>query len=95
MVHWIREHVLIAARRHIRRAQKLARLVMGRDIQHILLLHVSALNAPTLLEILTALAADGVRFIDLQTALRHPIYQINPNQPMPDGRTFLEQLVEM
>jgi hypothetical protein len=40
--------------------------------------------------------ASGRREIhDLQTALRDPVYQINPNQPMPDGRTFLEQLVEM
>jgi len=95
MVHWVREHVVMAARQHVRQAQKVARLVMGRDIKHILLLHVSALNALTLPEILQALEADGVRFITLQTALEDPVYQINPNLPMPDGQTFLEQLVEM
>jgi peptidoglycan/xylan/chitin deacetylase (PgdA/CDA1 family) len=91
---WLREHVIEAARRHVRLSQKVAKLLMGRDITHILLLHVSAFNALMLSDVLSALQADGARFVDLQTAMNDPIYSINPNRPLPDGRTFLEQLVE-
>jgi peptidoglycan/xylan/chitin deacetylase (PgdA/CDA1 family) len=95
MVRWLREHVVEAARRHARHSQKVAKLVLGRDIRHILVLHISAFNALTLPNVLSALQADGVKFIDLQTAMNDPIYRINPNLPIPDGRTFLEQLVEV
>ena len=68
---------------------------MGRDIKHILLLHVGAFNTVSLLYVLTAFKAEGVRFIGLQTALTDPVYGIDPNLPMPDGRDFLEQLAAM
>ena len=68
---------------------------MGRDIKHILLLHVGAFNTVSLLDVLTAFKAEGVRFISLQTALTDPVYGIDPNLPMPDGRDFLEQLAAM
>jgi len=92
---WLRESVVKAARRHVRRSQKLAKRVLGRDIKHILLLHFSAFNAFTLPEVLSALKADGVKFVDLQTAMSDPVYRTNPDHPIPDGRTFLGQLVEM
>ena len=92
---WLRESVVKAARRHVRRSQKLAKHVLGRDIKHILLLHFSAFNAFTLPEVLSALKADGVKFVDLQTAMSDPVYQTDPDLPIPNGRTFLGQLVEM
>jgi peptidoglycan/xylan/chitin deacetylase (PgdA/CDA1 family) len=91
---WLTEHVVEAARWHTRYARKLAHLLVGRDIRHILLLHVSAFNAITLPEVLTMLQAEGARFVDLPTAMNDTIYQVNPNLPLPDGRTFLEQLRE-
>ena len=84
-----------AARRQLLHAQKLAKLLMGRDIKHILLLHVGEFNTVSLLDVLTAFKAEGVRFISLQTALTDPVYGIDPNLPMPDGRDFLEQLAAM
>jgi peptidoglycan/xylan/chitin deacetylase (PgdA/CDA1 family) len=94
-ISWLRAHVVKAARRQLLHAQKLARLLVGQDIKHILLLHVSAFNTVSLQDVLKAFKADGVRFISLQTALTDPVYEINPNVPMPDGRNFLEQLVAM
>jgi len=92
---WLGEHVAEAARRHLRSSQRMAKLIMGRDIRHILLLHVSAFNALILPDVLSAMQADGVKFVDLEAAMSDPIYTLNPNLPMPDGRTFLEQLVEV
>jgi peptidoglycan/xylan/chitin deacetylase (PgdA/CDA1 family) len=95
MLRRVREQVVQVVRRELRRAQKRAKLVSGRDIPHILLVHMNAFTALTLPEILATLKADGVTFIDLQTAMSDPIYSINPNLPFPDSKTFLDQLVQM
>lgn len=94
-ISWLRERVVKAARWQLLHAQKLAKLLAGRDIKHILLLHLAELNTMSLPDVLKAFKAEGVRFISLQTALTDPIYVINPNLPMPDGRDFLEQLAAM
>lgn len=93
-VQWLRQHVIAAARREVRQAQKMAKLVAGRDVRHILLLHVSAFNALTLAEVLSALQADGVKFIDLPRAMNDPIYRLNPGLSLSGGPTFLKQLIE-
>lgn len=88
-VQWLRQHVVAAARREVRQAQTAAKLVAGRDIRHILLLHLSAFNALTLADVLAALQADGVKFINLRRAMDDPIYGLNPS-----GTTFIEQYIK-
>ncbi|HEV3110856.1 MAG TPA: polysaccharide deacetylase family protein [Candidatus Binataceae bacterium] len=93
-VQWLRLHVLDAARRHLRRSQKLAQLIFGRDIKQILLLHLSTLNSLALQDVLKAMRIDGVRFITLEEALADPVYQIDPKVVSSGGRTFLSQMSE-
>jgi peptidoglycan/xylan/chitin deacetylase (PgdA/CDA1 family) len=92
---WLREQVIAAARRGLRRAQQLARLVVGRDIKHILVLHLSAFTALVLPDVLDAMKADGAAFVELGLALRDPVYAVNPNLPLSAGMDFLEQLATM
>jgi peptidoglycan-N-acetylglucosamine deacetylase len=94
-IRWLRTHVVKAARRQLLHAQRLARLLMGRDIKHILLIHVGAFTTLSAQDVLASFKTDGVRFISLQAALEDPVYGINPGLPMPDGRNFLEQLAAM
>jgi peptidoglycan-N-acetylglucosamine deacetylase len=49
---------------------------LGRDIDHVLLLHANGLNADHLDRLLTALEADGARFIPLAEALADPAYAL-------------------
>ena len=95
MMTWLREHAVDAARRSLRRAQKLAKLVVGRGVKHILIVHLSAFNALALKDLLQALQSDGVTFIELKTALSDPVYETNPNLPLREGYSFLDQLVMM
>jgi len=55
--------------------------VVGRDIPHILLLHMSALNADRLDALLQMFERRGYRFITVDEALRDPAYAL------PDGYT--------
>jgi hypothetical protein len=90
---WLRQHVIAAARRELRQAQDMAKLLTGRNVRHILLLHMSAFNSLTLAEVLAALQADGVKFIDLPTAMKDPIYRRNPGLSLSGSATLLEQLL--
>ncbi len=91
-MNWLRAQVVAAALRELRRAQTLANRLIGRDIKHILVLHLGAFNAVSLPDVLKAFKADGVRFISLQTALGDEVYELNPNVPMSTTLTFLAQL---
>lgn len=92
---WLQQHVIEAVRRSLRHAQRLARLVVGRDIKHILLIHAGLFTSLTLPDILSALKADGVTVIDLNSALADPVYRINPMVTTRDGLSFLEELARM
>ena len=88
----LEEQVVTAARRTLREAQHQAKFLVGRDIKHILLLHISALTARTLPAMLAAFQADGVKLVSLPVALEDPVYQIDPNQLGQRDMTFLMQL---
>lgn len=72
----------------LRYIRGLTQRVVGRDVKHILLLHIGAADADAMDELLTALEAEGVRFIDLPTALTDPIYTDDPDQPMKAGASL-------
>ena len=92
---WLRQHVVQAALRQLHRSQLLARDLLGRNIRHVMLLHVGVFDSLTLREVLTAFSQDGVRFISVQTALEDPVYRFNPGLPINEHITFLEQLLLM
>ena len=54
--------------------EKRTRDVLGRDIPHVLLLHMNAINADTLDDVLKMLERRGYRFITMDKALRDPAY---------------------
>ncbi len=93
-MHRFPQHVVRAARREVRQAQKAAELVAGREVRHILLVHLTAFNALTLDEVLSALQAEGVRFIDLQRAMDDPIYRFDAGPSLSAGPTLLKQLID-
>ena len=65
----------------VRHAQDVARRKVGRDVDHILLLHATLLVSDQIASLLDALAGAGFRFISLEEALSDPVYQL------PDGYT--------
>jgi peptidoglycan/xylan/chitin deacetylase (PgdA/CDA1 family) len=90
----LKAHVVEEAARSVRVSNALARALFGRDIAHILLLHVGAFDAVMLDTILKDFRAKGVTFITLDEALEDPVYRIDPNRPYDGGRAFLNQIIE-
>jgi peptidoglycan/xylan/chitin deacetylase (PgdA/CDA1 family) len=75
-------------------ARQLSKLIYGRDVKYVLLMHVGAFDARMLPELLTLYRAKGVKFISLPDALSDPAYRDDPDIGEPSGGTFLELMMQ-
>jgi peptidoglycan/xylan/chitin deacetylase (PgdA/CDA1 family) len=73
--------------------RQLSRMVYGRDVKYVLLMHVGAFDARMLPELLALYRAKGVQFISLADAMADPAYQDDPDIGEPDGGAFLELMM--
>lgn len=71
--------------------EKRTREVLGRDIPQILLLHMNALNADTLDELLRMFERRGYRFITVDAALRDPAYAMRDGYTGPQGLSWIHR----
>ena len=62
--------------------------ILGRSPKHVLVLHVRAINAAWLQEIIDAFHQHGWTFIDSNTAYQDPIYNIEP-KILPAGESII------
>lgn len=69
----VRAHV-----NELRYIRKLTHVLTGRDVKHVLLLHIGAASAAAVSPLLAAFENEGVRWIDLPTALSDPFYAAAP-----------------
>jgi len=90
---WLKTHIVDDSERRLRSADRIARLLFGRGIKQILLLHLTAIDALTLDSVLRDWRSKGVKFTTFNDAQRDPVYAINPNYAYYDELTFLEQMV--
>jgi peptidoglycan/xylan/chitin deacetylase (PgdA/CDA1 family) len=88
----IRAAFLAEARAKLRWAMAEAEHIVNRPVRHVLLIHLGAIDADTIEELLTAYEQAGVHWITLDRALADPIYDEDPN--VPGGGMFLFQLAE-
>jgi peptidoglycan-N-acetylglucosamine deacetylase len=74
--------------------RELSRLVYGRDVKYVLLMHVGAFDARMLPELLKLYRAKGVKFITLADAMADPAYRDDPDIGEPSGGAFLELMMQ-
>jgi peptidoglycan/xylan/chitin deacetylase (PgdA/CDA1 family) len=74
--------------------RELSKLVYGRDVKYVLLMHVGAFDARMLPELLKLYRAKGVQFISLQDAMSDPAYRDDPDIGDPTGGAFLELMMQ-
>ncbi len=73
-------------------AEDLAQELLGRDVRHILLLHLNRINAETLDQILEFYANSGYSFISLREALQDSVYSLEEDYVGSEESTWLERL---
>jgi peptidoglycan-N-acetylglucosamine deacetylase len=71
-----------------------SRVIYGRPIPHVLLLHTGTFDAVVLDELLRAYEEKGVRWITLDEALEDAAYKEDVRVPGRSGGTLLEQRIE-
>lgn len=70
-----------------------AREKFGRDVAHVLLMHMNLLNADVLESLLTALAADGFSFATADEVLVDPVYALDDDYFGSLGLTWLDRVL--
>ena len=91
---WLKASYVSAATEYISLGQKIAFMLYGRNIKHVLLLHVGAFDSVMLPELLDQLTHQEVRFVSLQQAEEDPAYQLEPEPLPPAGGTMLERRIQ-
>jgi hypothetical protein len=72
----------------------MSQMLFGRDIKHVMLLHLGGFDSVMLLQLLELLKQKGFRFVTLSEAESEPAYQSNSNAALKYGGTLLEQMIE-
>jgi peptidoglycan/xylan/chitin deacetylase (PgdA/CDA1 family) len=80
---YVQEHV-----EELRRMRELTRALEQREVRQVLLLHLGVADQDALDELLTSYEREGVRWIDLPTALADPFFAQDPALPSRAGMAF-------
>jgi len=87
----LKESYLQRAAESIDRGRQTAQRLYGRDISHVMLLHVGAFNTVMLPPLLELLAKRGFELVTLEEAQSDPAYAEELDVAMPGGATLLDQ----
>jgi peptidoglycan/xylan/chitin deacetylase (PgdA/CDA1 family) len=82
---WLHESYLATAKEHIRVQRELSRQVFGRDINHVMLLHLGSFSAHILPELFKLLDDEGYEIVTLEEAQSDPAYDYDPDVASAGG----------
>src|SRR5258708_2677688 len=91
---WLRESYLKTAREYLTLDQEMSRQIFGRNIKHVLLMHIGVFDAVMLTDLLAQMKQDGFKFISLAEAESDPAYLSDPDVGLVDGGTLLDQFFD-
>jgi hypothetical protein len=92
-IDWMKESYLRRAETSVAAGQESARLAYGRNIAHVMLLHLGGFDAVMLPRLLELLEKPGVELVTLQEAQSDPAYAIDPDLASPSGATLLGRMM--
>lgn len=93
-IEWLKSSYMATAAEYIALGQSAAKLLYGRDIRHVLLLHIGGFETIMLPQLLNSLKRQGFQFVTLPEAEKDPAYKSDPNLATKDGGTLLDQMLE-
>jgi len=93
-IDWLKSSYISTAAEYIELGQKMARLVYGRDIRHVMLLHLGGFQTVMLPKLIDLLRERGFTLITLEEAHKDPAYQSDPDAAAKNTGTLLEQWMD-
>jgi peptidoglycan-N-acetylglucosamine deacetylase len=94
VIAWLKHSYLETASEYFALDQKLTQQVFGREIKHVLLMHVGAFDAVMLPQLLQQMKKEGYKFVTIAEAEADPAYLTDPDTALKNGGTLLDQLFE-
>ena len=91
---WLKESYLNTAKEFITMDQAVSQQIFGRNIKHVLLMHIGGFDAVMLPELLDLLKKEGFKFISIEEAQSDPAYLMDPDAALKDGGTLLDQIMD-
>ena len=91
---WLKDSYLKTAREYLTLDQEMSRQIFGRNIKHVLLMHIGAFGAVMLPDLVAQMKKDGFKFISLEEAESDPAYLSDPDSALVDGGTLLDQFFD-
>lgn len=88
----LKKSYLDGAAQNLSDGQKMAELLYGHDIKHVMLLHIGGFQTVMLPHLLELFKDRGFKLISLEEAESDPAYAADPNLPGEWGGTFLDQM---
>jgi peptidoglycan/xylan/chitin deacetylase (PgdA/CDA1 family) len=92
-IEWMKESYLRRAAASLAAGVEEARRAFGRDIAHVMLLHIGAFETVMLPRLLDLLEERGFDLVTLQEAQSDAAYAADPGLPFPSGATWLDQVM--
>jgi len=90
---WLHSSYLETASEFIDLSREHAKLIYGRDINYVLLLHLGAYSSTILPDALDLLKKKGFQLVTLEEAEKDAAYESDPDVGMKDGGSLLDQLM--
>jgi peptidoglycan/xylan/chitin deacetylase (PgdA/CDA1 family) len=87
---WLHESYLATATEYMRVQRELSRQVFGRDINHVMLLHLGSFSSHILPGLFKLLDQEGYEIVTLEEAQSDPAYDYDPDVASPRGGTLTE-----
>jgi peptidoglycan/xylan/chitin deacetylase (PgdA/CDA1 family) len=92
-IEWLKSSYLSTASEFIELGRKMALQLYGREIRHVMLLHLGGFQGVMLPKLIELLRERGFQLITLEEAQKDAAYQSDPDAPSKYGGTLLEQLM--
>jgi peptidoglycan-N-acetylglucosamine deacetylase len=91
---WLKKSYLESAERFLRLGRDNARTTFGRDISHVLLLHLGAFSSTILPDLFALLEREGYEIVTLEEAQKDPVYDLDPDVANQWGGTHTDLIME-
>jgi peptidoglycan-N-acetylglucosamine deacetylase len=94
-IEWLRASYLNTASEYLDLGREQAKLIYGRDISYVLLMHLGAYSSTILPDALDLLKKKGFELVTLEEAESDPAYASDPDVGFHDAGTLLDQMMQV
>src|SRR5580658_4630797 len=94
-IEWLRTSYLSTASEFLDLGREQAKLIYGREISYVLLMHLGAFSSAILPDALDLLQKKGFKLVTLEEAQSYVAYESDPDVGLHDAGTLLDQMMQV